>query len=404
MRVLWLTNQTFENRNKSSVYNGGGWIDSLKCALLNFSIVPHDLSIGIVAFGDLDYHELDSDGINHYCIERIKAYLFNYKHKENIFLEKLLSVVNDFSPDVIHVFGSEKEWGLISTLTDIPIVLHIQGILTPYYEAWLPQNMTWSRFIFQNKKQWIIRHNLRKFVAREQRIFRNTHSYMGRTDWDFYIAKLMSPECNYYYCSEMLRPVIYNSSKIWQYHERENKRIISIISNSPYKGSDIVLRTAKILKLYMKNKFEWHVYGINDISFGERVTGIKANEVNVFIHGIISADNLVEVIANGDIYCHPSYIENSPNTVCEAQLLGIPVVTTNGGGTSSLINNSEDGVLVNTNDVYYTASVIKDLLTDKEKSVRIGKNGRQTALKRHNPETIVNDLVKIYKRVSKKCF
>ncbi len=52
--------------------------------------------------------------------------------------EKLKQVVDDFMPDIIHVFGSEQQLGLVSSVTEIPVLLHIQGLLNPIYNALLP--------------------------------------------------------------------------------------------------------------------------------------------------------------------------------------------------------------------------------------------------------------------------
>lgn len=41
----------------------------------------------------------------------------------------------------------------------------------------------------------------------------------------------------------------------------------------------------------------------------------------------------------------PSHIENSPNNLCEAMILGMPCIATDAGGTSTLLSNMKDGLL-----------------------------------------------------------
>lgn len=111
-----------------------------------------------------------------------------------------------------------------------------------------------------------------------------------------------------------------------------------------------------------------------------RLTDIKLNEVNVSVRGVIDAKQLVDVVMSADVFVHPSYIENSPNTVCEAQVLGIPVIATNVGGVSSLITDMEDAILVPSHDIYMIAAKLKLLLENVELSMSLGeKDGKGIA-------------------------
>ena len=60
------------------------------------------------------------------------------------YLERFKRIIEDFDPDIIHVWGSEAQFGLVWKITDIPVILHLQGIINPYFNAFLPANMSWS--------------------------------------------------------------------------------------------------------------------------------------------------------------------------------------------------------------------------------------------------------------------
>ena len=144
------------------------------------------------------------------------------------------------------------------------------------------------------------------------------------------------------------------------------------------------------------------VYGVSNLNDMQKLTGVEAANVNVYVRGIISADQLVDEMTDADVYVHPSYIENSPNTVCEAQVLGVPVIATHVGGVETLIHNNVDGLVVSANDVYTMAIQIKKIIMDSALAIQLGKNGRMEALQRHNPETIVNDLLACYRKMLEK--
>jgi glycosyltransferase involved in cell wall biosynthesis len=104
-------------------------------------------------------------------------------------------------------------------------------------------------------------------------------------------------------------------------------------------------------------------------------------------------------LLSANVFVHPSYIDNSPNSVCEAQITGVPVIACNVGGISSLIKNNETGLLVPSNDPYSLAYKIKELCVSKLKAEKISKKAVIVATKRHNSKSILLNLVSIYNKL-----
>ena len=46
---------------------------------------------------------------------------------------------------------------------------------------------------------------------------------------------------------------------------------------------------------------------------------VKSN--NITLRGIVSAEELANSLSEATVYVHPSYIDNSPNSICEAQVI-----------------------------------------------------------------------------------
>lgn len=218
---------------------------------------------------------------------------------------------------------------------------------------------------------------------------------MGRTTWDKHITRLFAPQSIYLYCSEVLRDEFYTADP-WVLKNNDKITLISTISRTSYKGFDLILKTAKLLKQYTSIKFEWNIFGIKEFKDWENKLGIKCDDVHVYPKGIAHSQTLIGNILNSNIFIHPSYIDNSPNSVCEAQILGIPVIATNIGGISSLIEDNLTGYLIPSNDPYALVARIIELVNNPELAVKIGNNAREIAIKRHNKETIKNDLLNIY--------
>ena len=147
--------------------------------------------------------------------------------------------------------------------------------------------------------------------------------------------------------------------------------------------------------------FEWQIVGVENIRWAEKHVGLKAHEVGVVPIGRASATELIGILQSADIFVHPSYIENSSNAMCEAQCVGLPVIATHVGGATSLIEHKKTGIIVPANDVYMLAAQISRLANNPKICMTLGKNARQEALKRHNPQAIITTVLNIYQSVKK---
>ena len=394
--------------NGRHVYNGCGWIASLQNELKK---VP-TINLGIAFF-------TRSGQVNKSIIENITYYPLKdpYSSKLSVFLSifrnksdydakriaLLLKSIYDFNSDIIQVFGTEDVYGGISIYTKIPVVLHLQGILNPYYVAFLPPFMSWSLYpkLANNLKHKIIRYNDRRkwkyACKREEEIFKNIKYYMGRTEWDKKITKLYNKNALYYECWEVLRQPFYDTNVI---RTIPNKlTIVSTISNTSYKGFDLVLKTALLLKQFFDFDFEWLVYGgINSRAF-ESLLDISAKENNIYLMGIATAEQLKEQLVKSTVYVHPSYIDNSPNSICEAMILGCPVIACNVGGVPSLIDDQRTGFLVPANDPFQMTYWIKKIYDNQTLNRKIGDAARKDALERHNINKICLNVISVYEAI-----
>lgn len=393
MRVLWFSADSALYQYASNKH--GGWISALQREILKVE----DIELG-VAFPWRDDFRGSEDKCIYYGIKAIKYPLLNFSRKQSRQLSRIKEIVDDFQPDVIHVFGTENGLGLVCQCTSIPVVVHIQGILGAYFETFVPYNMSWKDYVFRNPKAYLAYDAWKKFIPREREIFRNSRFFMGRTEWDKSITRMLSPHSQYFHCEEMLRPEIRNAEP-WQYKEREPFVISSVFGSPIYKGGDVILRTAALLKAETSLNFIWNVYGINDMRFAEQLTGIMGANVGVVPRGRVDVVSLISHLQNSSIFIHPSYIENSSNAICEAQYLGLPIIATHAGGTTSLVKHEENGLIVPVNDIYMMASQIMRVAEDYIFAMELGRQARREAQKRHDPKLIVRQLMYVYDEMLK---
>lgn len=419
MRVLWFTNTiscyTPHGSSRNIGYNGGGWIASAEKMFHE----DKEITLGVSFMCDGQPFKQQQNNVTYYPIShpakslcgKVRAGVSRLLASGSIAAEerrwgyhiaRYKEIIEDFRPDLIHVWGSESYFGLVSLVTDIPVILHIQGILNPYLNAFLPPFVSWRdyRFVSLQPKKLITNYIQRKTwevsCYRERTIHNNIKYYLGRTDWDERVTHILNPISLYFHVDEILRDCFYEPS------EREipdKLTIVTTISQPLYKGFDLVLKTAKILKENLSLDFEWRCFGNIDPSVQERMIGIRHEEVCVKLMGVATQQQLREAELNATCYFHSSYIDNSPNSLCEAQMLGVPVIATNVGGLPSLIENGVTGFLIPANDPYQGAYLIEQIYKDRLLNTNIGNNGRKVAQKRHDKDTIRKQIISVYEMV-----
>ncbi len=418
MRVLWLTgSNTLEKRSKSGdSYNGGGWVASLHRLLVQ----REGISLGVAYLSHDEKKAFKIDETAYYPIqikalskfEKLWRYYGGYKKiDDNAYVEQIQDVINIFHPDVVHLFGIENPMATILGRTEVPVVVHLQGLLGPCDTAFFPQGFNkWTLLYPFSKQEWIIRNgnifaknDIHVKGIYEKRLFEKMEFCMGRTKWDFQVSRLMSPKSNYYHVDEVLRESFYKYAGMWVNQKRGKFIVISTLSETMYKGLDLILKTARLLKQETRVPFEWHVVGINSdsrfIKQFEYVTEIESSEVSIKYLGVLDEEVLCERLLESNVFVHPSYIDNSSNSVCEAQMLGMPVIATYVGGLPSLIDNGIDGILVPANAPYELAYILKKMNASREEMSKMGQCAYNTALRRHDKEKIINDLIHTYHSV-----
>ena len=111
-----------------------------------------------------------------------------------------------------------------------------------------------------------------------------------------------------------------------------------------------------------------------------------------------STSDIIKELQNATLYLHPSHIENSANSICEAQYIGTPTIATNVGGTSSILSN-DAGILVSPNDPYEIVSAILKIWNDKDFALKLSRNEILTAEKRHDKIIIKKQTINAYKTI-----
>jgi glycosyltransferase involved in cell wall biosynthesis len=416
MKVLWFSN-TPAGGNEILKAGGtrGGWLSSLDKALCDK--VKLSVAFYFARFAEPFTH----NGVSYFPICK-KNWKLNIIRK-NLFggfidqedLSIYLDIINRVQPDIIHIHGSENPFGCIVGKTDIHVVLSIQGICTVYTHKYF--SGIESRYASLNNKDfrspytWIFnksynyqyRNVFLRYPKIEQRSLADCKYIIGRTDWDRRVSRILAPKSVYFHNDEILRDPFYQNE--WNYHNNRKIVIHSTIGETLFKGFETICQTVHELKKIGIDA-EWRVAGITERDLLNKVVKKRLKDTypgsGLVLLGNLYEHDLVDKMLEADIFVMPSHIENSPNSLCEAMILGMPCITTLAGGSSSLLKDKEEGLVIQDGDPWSMAGAIMELHHNPEIAAYYGSNARKRAMFRHNPSKIVSDLLDIYHQIGDK--
>lgn len=424
MRVLWISNYPLADINSAIggkfIYNEG-WKETLAKQILSDSQVE---AFAVAFPGEV------KEGFTFGSVGKLGYYIFPKSGKHYRISEKaqpaIEAVMSDFKPDVVHIFGSEFPHTLCAArageklgIAD-KLVISIQGVTdvcADSIEKCLPRRVAKRLLIGDLIVGGGIPRNKAEMKRRgkyEIEALRISNNVIGRTDFDRAYALTINPKINYFFCNETLRSDFYTGETYTA--DKNGHNLFMSQATYPIKGLHIFLEALAILKKQYpdvmlrisggkiisdkKSKLDF----LKRFSYSEYIKYlIKKYDLygNIQFIGPKTAAEMKEELLKCDVCITPSVIENSPNSVGEAMLLGVPTVASNVGGTNCLLEHGKEGFLYQYDLPFMAAFYISKLFEDRELAAEMGRNARAHALITHDPEKNFNKLMKIYSEIGK---
>lgn len=411
MKVLWFSNTPANAFVKNMSKGTGSWLVPLN------KEVQHKVELSVAFPYPYKMKNFRNEETSYFPIytgpliwSKLKDKFFNKVFEEEL-LPRYMEIINEVKPDIIHIHGSEMPFACLIPHVEIPVVLSVQGNITVYYNKFKsglgdkfihiskfslnPMDIAFATNFYHNYKQ------RGKKSRIELKQLKNVRYVIGRTDWDRRITSVMSPKSKYFVGQEMMRPSFHINEWIPQ-KDNSAIRIFTTNGDSYFKGFETICQCLSILTSYGYH-IEWAVAGVNESSLIYKIVKKYLKEsfpkIGLRLLGSVTEEVLVKEMLNSHLYVMPSHIENSPNNLCEAMLLGMPCIATVAGGTASLLTDQKEGVLIQDGDAWVMAGAILEFVKNPDVAYQYGKNARMRALERHNNDMIVSDLIQTYKDI-----
>ncbi len=114
------------------------------------------------------------------------------------------------------------------------------------------------------------------------------------------------------------------------------------------------------------------------------------------IHYLSHQDNIRHILSQSDIFVLPSYREGLPRTSMEAASMRLPIVTTDVVGCRDTVDQGITGFMIPPQNAQALAETIEILIINPLLREKMGKAGREKAIREFDISTIIEKHFRVY--------
>ena len=411
MNILWTVNLIPRDAAAAAGLSSdvlGGWVEAMASRLKAVDGVK--LYVACKSDTGTDF-AVEAGGVSYRAIPYRKGYG----------AAELLAVcrrlMDEIKPDIVHIEGTEfphaRAMQIAARERNVPAVVSMQGILNGQYGyqcgllqlddmllSGKPSQVFAAMTLHLRKTRWYAPR-----MIPEREIIENADHILGRTTWDRAHSYAINPDAEYHVCPRNLRDAFYGVK--WDINNIERHSIY--VGNSYYalKGFHFLV---KALPQLIREYPDVKVYVAGHEPFGDRRSVLKKG-YGVYLKGLIdslgvadhivftgtlTAEQVADRLSRVNAYVLTSVVENSPNTLAEAMLVGTPCVSSYAGGAPDMADDAKEALFFRADDPALLAWSVKRVFDDDGLAQSLSENARLRAAKTHDADANAKTLYGAY--------
>lgn len=410
MRILWFSNILITEMKPSS---SGTWIISMLQELRKYS----DIKICVISSANIKSPiRVDFENVEQWVIpyNKLKSNGLPTKKKIKIISE----IVKNFNPDLIHIWGIENYWGLltINNRMNCKVLIEIQGFKNEcskvyygglnffdlFYNMSLVEITHPFLFPFYQKKVF------KNWGKTENKIICNHSNINTQSNWVRSHINSINPNANIFKTGIILRDEITNATSWVENYRLNENQILTVSSELPYKGLHITIRAFAELKRNNPNLIlkiaglKLNKYSYLNSSYLNYLIKLS-KKLNVFTSikwlGNLNAEELVLEYYRTSVFILSSYVETYSLALAEALYVGVPSVVAYSSALPELAIDNVSALYYPVGEYIICANKIERILSDNNLKLALSKNSRTSSIERNNSKNIIENQIRTYKDI-----
>lgn len=417
MHILWLVKTTLPQAAVACGLAGasdvsGSWLTGQLAALRTHA----DLHLTVLSVGKTDASGA-ADGVDYRIVADAAAFA---------------PLLQAGAFDLVHIWGTEYDAAAVmadaARAQNLPVLFSIQGVMRDCAahlcdgvpDAYRHSGAVWHAIDRAVPGELLdnMQANFDALATKEAALLHDARHVTGRTGFDRAACAALAPSARYYPCNETLRPLFYTGT-LWHAREFAAAPVLFLSQgNYPLKNLHTVIRALPAVRQQFPGA-TLHIAGWPPLDKGpllrpiiDRMFPYKlyckrlAAQLGVAdaLHytGPLDAAAMRQAYLEADVFLLPSSCENSPNSLGEAMLLGMPCVASNAGGIPDMLAAGREGLLYGeSQDADALARCLLQMLTAPDGGTALGQAARARALHTHDAAANAAALVGIYETILK---
>ena len=417
MRILWITNIMLPAAREAqglAILNTGGWMIGVSEYISGLPGVKMAIA---TTFNGKRLESFEKNRRKYYLIPQL-----NIKNKPSHKTKPHWKrVCDEFKPDIIHIHGTEYPAALscMDVYPNSNYVISIQGLVSVIHKYYFSEmshlkilRSITLRDLLRRSTLYQDKNNSKKRSEYEVEYIRRAQYAIGRTQFDRSHVKSINKEIIYHHCNESLRDEFYFADK-WDISKIEKYSLFVTQAGRSIKGLHQLLKAVNVLKEIYPTirvriagnniiKSERFIDKLKMSGYGKyilkEITTYSLKDVITFT-GPLNVTEMIKEFQKSHIYICPSSIENSPNSLGEAQLLGVPCIASYVGGIPDMIDHLKSGILYRFEEFEMLADNITRIFEDNQIAKILSNNGIDAAQLRHSRRNNNERTINIYNSI-----
>jgi glycosyltransferase involved in cell wall biosynthesis len=306
---------------------------------------------------------------------RVPAYKFSIDLALNYLPARFLlaRMIRRIEPDIVHAWGTELIYPAALQDCKCPTILSMQGVLTEYQRiGGLTDDWRW-----------------RKLVSSEGAFIRSATIVTSESEWGISKVKDVYSSAKCRLVEYGVHPRFYEIP--WQ-PDPEIPYLLYVGGAGSRKGFDVLLDALGQLP---DRAWELRLAGDNEMRREVEARGLK----NVHCLGLLPWDAMQRELQGAWAFVLPTRGDTSPNSVKEARVIGLPVITTRHGGQAGYIQDGVNGRVVDLLDAPRLAAALADVMTGIDRARTLGNNRHENDRAYLRPERTAEGFAAIYREL-----